>query len=76
MEGLIINDAVDFSAEYQHHNARQYKSRKVSTESMKLSAITRTLIKMKNHLVLAERRLGFPSSASENSWFSSRRAEA
>ena len=63
MESLIVNDAIDFSTEYQQHNARQSKSRKVSTESMKLSAISTALIKMKNHLVRAERRLEFPPSA-------------
>ena len=66
-----MNDVVDFSAECQQHNARQSKSRKVSTKSMKLSAISRTLIKMKIRLVLAERRLGFPPSAAQNRWFSS-----
>ena len=65
-----MNDVVDFSAEYQQHNARQSKSRRASTESMKLSAITRTLIKMKSHLVIAERRLGFPSSTAQNRRFS------
>ena len=50
MESLVVNDVVDFSAEYQQHNARQSKSRKVSTESIKLSAISRTLIKMKKLL--------------------------
>ena len=66
-----MNDAIDFSTEYQQHNARQSKSRKASTESIKLSAISTTLIKMKNHLVLAERHLEFPSSAAQNRWFSS-----
>ena len=50
MESLIVNDAIDFSTEYQQHYARQSKSRKVSTESIKLSAISTSLIKMKKLL--------------------------
>ena len=71
-----MNDAIDFSTEYQQHNARQSKSRKVSTESMKLSAISTALIKMKILLVLAERHLGFPPFANQNRWFSTLRSEA
>ena len=71
MKSLVANEVVDFSAEYQQHNARQSKSRKASTESMKLSAISTTLIKMRNELVPAERHLEFPPSAAQNRWFSS-----
>ena len=71
MKSFVAHVVVDFCLDQQQHNMHQGRSQKVSTESIKLSAIFIALIKMRNLLVLPERRLGFPSSAAQNRWFSS-----
>ena len=70
MKSFVAHVVVDFCLDQQQCNMHQGRSQEVSTESTKLSAISILLVKMILDLVLAERRLGFPSSTAQNRWFS------